>query len=480
MKTLIRFLKRYWIIFTALIISFLMFYPALGSFFTHDDFYFLKISEASSFKEFAGFFNPVKDDQNIGVYRPLPLRVYYFLGTSVFNLNPLGLRAVSFITFFLDILLVGYLAKLLTKNNKISSLSIFLYAVSVTHFGQIYYVGAFQELLITLLVLSSVIFFVKDKVVLSFIFFILSLMCKETAVTLPGLFVLVFLHQKYTKVSKVSFKKFVISLVPFVLLLGVYLYLKFFHFGTIEGDSYIWDFSPTRAANTVMWYLLWSLNLPETLVDFIGPGLNINPNLMKYWSADIIPIALLFAAQLILIIYAFIKFKIRKNIIFILFCALWFLATISPVIFLPLHKFTYYLTLPLFGVVLFLAKLLEGRKGVFCIVFCFVWVFSSILTLRLTVKTNWITQGVKVSERVYVYFKENYNDFNSKNITFIDTPEDGQLPWSPTETLKTTISDKNFFLVFFPDLADRVNYVGSGEAPDSSTQIINSRQFLGY
>ena len=471
-KKITVFFKKYWLIIISLLLSLLMFYPSLGSFFTHDDFYFLKISQASDFTQFINFFDPVHDPMHIGVYRPLPLRVFYFLGTSVFNLNPIGMRIISFITFFVDIILVGYLVKMITKNDKAAGISVFLYAVSVTHFGQLYYIGAYQELLITFLTLLSVIFFGKSKVVASFIIFILALMCKETAVVIPGLLAALYLFQSLRDKKKISFKKLLLYLAPFVLTTLIYLYLHFFHFGTIEGDSYVWDFSPARALNTIAWYFLWSLNLPEMLVDFVGPGFHINPNLFKFWSSQIIPIFILFTIQFLAVAAAFLKTKIRDSKFLILFSIFWFSATILPVVFLPIHKFTYYLTLPLIGVVLFLSYLIGDSK--LKILFCIVWLSLSVLGLRLTLNTNWITQGVKVSEKVHVYFKENNTNFDGKTIVFIDTKDDEVLPWSPTETVKTVISNKNFFDLFYPSLSKNVSYGGDGDVK------IISRQFLGY
>lgn len=460
----------------SIIISLMIFYPALLSFFTHDDFYFLKISKVENASQFISFFDPINDIQNIGVYRPLPLRVYYFLGTYIFNLNPLGLRIISFLTFFINILLVGYLTEIIIKKKNAPAIASFLYAVSVTHFGQLYYIGAYQELLITFFTLLSVISFAKTKIITSFIFFIAALMCKETAVVIPGLIASLYLFQNLTNKKKYNFKKLFLLLTPFVLIVFLYLYFHFFHFGTIEGDSYVWDFSPIRAINTALWYILWSLNLPEMLVDFVGPGIRFNPNLFKYWSKEIIPIFVLFVLQIFIICYVFLKSINKKLLPFtyhlLTFSILWFLLTILPVLFLPLHKFTYYLTLPLVGVVLLFTYIIHNSR--FLILFCFVWLTLSLFSLELTINTNWITQGVEISNRVYTYFKNNSVGMEGKTISFIDTPEDKNLPWSPTETVKTVISDKNFFDLYFPDISNNISYNGEGEIK------INSRQFLGY
>ena len=489
MRKVFPFLKKHWLPLAAFIIATLMFSPSLSGFFTHDDFYFLKIADVSSWKDFLGFFNPVRDMEGIGVYRPLTLRVFYYLGVTLFNLNPLGLRIIAFLTFFADILLVGFLAKLLTGSIKVSALSLFLYATSVTHFGQLYYIGAFQELFLTLTFLSSVIFFIKYEIgskkdsgfknlIISLILFLLSLMSKETAVMLPAVLVLVHLYLKVSKKIKVSTKKAVFSLIPYITILLIYLALHFLIFGLIKGDSYIWDFSILRAVNTTFWYFLWSLNLPETLIDFIGPGIHLNPNLLKYWSGDIIPIFALFVIQTTLIIYAFLK-SIKSSTInhwqLFFFSVGWFILTLLPVVFLPLHKFTYYLTLPLIGVIFLLSYFFTNLKSKIYILFCLVWVAVSVFSLRLTTKTNWITQGVETSGRVNSYFKENRDILNSKEISFIDLPEDADLPWSPTLTLKTVLSEYNFFDVFYPELRDHASY-GNEKAEFK----IRSRQLLGY
>jgi hypothetical protein len=482
-------IRRYWKPLAIFIVPLAMFWPSLFGFFTNDDFFFLRIAHVSSFKDFFNFFNLLNDVGGIGVYRPLTLRVFYFLGVELFRLNPMPLHVISFITFFINIFMVGRLVELLTKNHKIALLSSFLYATSVTHFGQLYYIGAFQELFLTLLFLSSVIFFIKNKVKTSMFLFVLALMSKETAVVIPFVLIATHFYLRLTSVAKVSLRKLTAMLTPYFVILGIYLFLHFHNFGTISGDSYVWDFSPSRAVNSIGWYGLWSLNLPEMLVDFVGPGLHLNPNLLKYWAQEIIPIFILFFIQVAIMIGLFFKFVksakgVNKNSWYlIIFSLFWFAATLLPVLFLPVHKFTYYLTLPLFGVVLILGYLLnEARLNRIVIgLFLAVWTIMSFLTLRLTINTNWIIQGAKTSERVYQYFKANRASLAGSKIIFVDTLEDKSLPWSPTATLKTVLSGNNFFYVFYPEFSEKVKFADSGEFTlGKGMIIIKSRQFLGY
>jgi len=494
---IIKFVKKYWAQLLACIAALIMFFRSLPMFYTNDDFFFLKIAKVTSVGDFINFFNPIKDPEGIGVYRPLTLRVYYFLTVQFFHLSPLPLRIISFVTFFLIIFLVWKLAKMLTGSSKVAALSSLLYAVSVTHFGQLFYIGMFQELCLTALFLASIICFIKyainakkkyqfGKLVMSFILFVLAIMSKETAVVLPFVLILAFIYLKLVKKIKMSAKVIIYSLLPYFVVLGTYLFIHFRYFGLISGDSYVWDFSPAKALNTLTWYGLWSLNLPGMLLDFIGPGIHINPNLLKYWSNEIIPIFIFFVLQIFVILGLIIKLvrsdkKSNSKWYFVIFSILWFVGTLVPVLFLPIHKFSYYLTLPLVGMVFILSYLLADLKPRVYIPFLIIWITLSILSLHLTIETDWIVRGENVSQNVYSYFSQNRENFANKNIVFIDTPLDANLPWSPTATLKTVLSDQNFFEVFYPNLSTKVKYVGLTQIKKSSdTQVINSRQFLGY
>jgi hypothetical protein len=312
-----------------------------------------------------------------------------------FHSSPLPLRIISFITFFADIYLVGKLSNLLTKNNKIAVISLFLYAVSATHFGQLYYVGMFQELCVTFFFLLSVIFFVRCELdnkssiivtVYSFVFFILALLSKETAVMIPFAFVAIYFYLLTAKRIDLSIRKIAIKILPFVFVLIAYLFLHFYYFGVLAGDSYVWNFSLAKLANTVTWYGVWSLGIPEMFVDFFGPGLHVNPNLFLYWSLQVIPILILFISECVLLIYMFIKTRNSKKYIILLFGGLWFLITLLPVAFLPIHKFSYYLTLPLVGMVILISYLVSYQKKIIGCLFCGVWFAISLVNLNLAYK----------------------------------------------------------------------------------------------
>ena len=480
-------MKKLFLIF---ITSLVIFFPSFFVFYTNDDFFFLKISQAGNIPDFINFFNILKGPDGFGVYRPLTTQVFYYIGEKLFGTNPFYLHTISFLFFFGVIYLVYRLIKEIGGGEKTALIAAFLYAVSATHFGHLYYLATFQELGMSFFVLLSCLSFLRNKKPLSFIFFVLALMSKETAVITPFLLGITYFYQRFQEKSRVDFKKLTISLLPYFLVLIFYFGIRLYSYGFAVGDSYIWDFSAKKFANTVFWYILWSFNIPETLVDFIGPGLRVNPNLSKYWAREIFPILTLFLVQMAGVAFVIAKYMFEngKNIILkkdpaLVFSWLWFLITLLPVVFLPIHKFTFYLTLPLIGIVFRIGYLFERSKvnNIFITAFLGVWTTLSILTVNHSVKTSWITQGENLSKKALQYFQDKKAEIGLKEIYLVDIKEDGGLPWSPTVVVKTALSDKNFFYVFFPEMAGNVNYWGSEKLPKvDNIYIINSRQFLGY
>jgi hypothetical protein len=214
------------------------------------------------------------------------------------------------------------------------------------------------------------------------------------------------------------------------------------------------------------------------LVDFVGPGLRVNPNLFKFWSQSIIPILVISGILLTTFIILSWKFLI-KGFRLMIFTLAWFLIAISPVLFLPFHKFVYYLTLPLIGVVIYISSLLVSfKKNYLILLFGTLWIMGSYLTLRLTNETHWVSRGGKTAQRVDKYFRENKDLFvKFSKIAFIDTEKDSNLPWKPSEVVKSSLSDENYFKVFYPGRFEV--YYGNEDLSEDVIKI-EARQFIGY
>jgi hypothetical protein len=364
-----------------------------------------------------------------------------------------------------------------------------LYAFSATHFGQLYFLAT-QEIIYGFFFFLSVWMFLRfleegkrKFLIYSFVGFLATLASKEPAVTLPFVLGLVYFFFRVQKLTKLNFRGVILTLTPYFILLATYLYLRFFHYGFAQGDSYLWAFVPKRIINSLGWYTLWSFNLPEMLVDFVGPGLKLNPNLLKYWSSEIIPIFILVVTQICLLVFIVGQrfrqlFLNRESRILILFSGLWFIGTLVPVLFLPIHKFTFYLTVPLFGMVLVISHLLiNSHKSLTTISFLGLYLLTSLICLSLTSDVSWITRGQATAKRVYNHFLLNREAYSQKTIILRDTENDAVLPWSPTETVRVILSNSDFFDVFFPG-EFKIIYAKEGLAKGDI--VLPARQFLGY
>lgn len=477
--------KPYLTLLLIFLLIFLLFYPSLFTFFTHDDFFLLKISNIHSLKEFFTFFSLFKSPEGLGMYRPLSMQSFYFLAWKVFKLNPLGLHIISFLTFFILVYLVYDLSYILSGKIATSLITTFVYAVSSSHFAHLYFLGVYQELSMSVFFLLALIFSVrfwrqkrKRLYLLSFLFFILSLLSKETATVLPLVLVIVYFYLgRLKKNSLLSLKHFLLSLFPFILILSLYFYMRFSYYGFPKGDSYVWQISP-RILNTLFWYFLWSFNIPEFVIDFVGPGLKINLVPLIYWRWYLIPILFL-----VLLCFSFLAIalsksvKIRKIRMGIMFCLLWFLTTLLPVVFLPLHKFAYYLTLPLFSVAFGVSVLMSTlRNKRFLTLFLILWFLASIISIKITYRTHWVVNGAITSKRVYDYL--HLNNITKGDLIFYDLPEDLNLGWVPSESLKDALSDTDFFGVFFPGI--RVQYLDKVPNNVKSGIKLRARGFLNF
>jgi len=484
-----------------LVILFL-FYPALSNFYTHDDFFCFNIAQATTLKEFVQFFDPLHSPTGWGYYRPLFTQVLYYFIANVFNYNSVAAHLLALVMFLIVCALVYKLLLQLTENKYQSYLGIFLYAASASHFTHLYTI-ANQELGHAIFFLLSVILFIKylnsrerKYITFSVLTFIAALMSKELAVTLPIILILTYFFLILQRKIKLNIKDFVRIHIPYFTVLVIYLYLHIFHYGMIQGDSYIWSISLGTLLNSLVWYGLWSVNVPKMLSDFVGPGLNLNPKLMLYWGRQIIPIALLFAAfcsiTLAMIITTVRKYK-REDYLLYIFAFIWFSLILSPVLFLQWHKFWDYLTLPLIGIVLVLSFLIVKTQTILKkkylllakilpLIFLTIFTFQSRLTLNLAYETEWTTTGAGTARRVYDYFNNNFKLKDDEYITvvFYDTAKDTDLPWSPSEQLKVILSDNNFFEVFYGGKIKAV-YSYLGDVTDKDNVImIPARQFLGY
>lgn len=339
------------IIYSAVLI---LYYPALFTYFSHDDFFHFKVSLTNgSLREFINFFgfHPFEERQ-IAFYRPIFREVLYNIFYNLFGLNHLPFRILAFAIHFINIYLVFVFMQMLLRRRFISYFTAFFFAITAANVAPFYYLaGGIQTQGATLFILLSVITFLcylEEKQIklkyYSFAFFSLALASHEQSAIIPILLSgLIIIKYRF----KTALKK-IVSLWPLFLLVLIYVYLNLAVIGYSSAETqYKIVFSIKSTIQTFLWYLVWGLGLPETFVDFLLPGFKLNPSLMRYWGNYYRIIFPTFFISLTSIIFAkiYLLIKQEKRLFDkgLFFLVIWHPLGILPVIFLPAHKSTHYL-----------------------------------------------------------------------------------------------------------------------------------------
>ncbi len=457
----------------------LFYLPVLGNFFSADDWFHLRITQIDSPQQLLNFFSFSQNPQTASFYRPLSTQVFFFIFQNFFGLNSVAyyLFGLGLFTYIL------YLIKKLSERflpSTIDYLPSIIYGLSVSNFTRVYFVSAYQELFMVIFSLLSIINF-KSKPKLSLLYFVLALMSKETAIVLPALIFLLNSKDKKSLASTIyDLPVRQAGLRSTILISVVFLYFRLFHFGLAAGDSYIWNFAPDKFANTLMWYILWSFGAPELLVDYVGSGLKLMPRLFtdyKYWWPFIVfPLTTIIASSSYLLLRNFKKL----NLYFWIFIA-FFVISLSPVLFLPSHKFALELGLPLVGFSLALALLFQKAKPYF-LLFTFTLFLTYNLSMNyLTYTRHYSVSRGKIVKKVYQYFTQNYPRPPEINyFEFINDAKDNGEIWGQSRQISQALSGSDFFKVYYRNPAYMVYYQDSSTRPPSTPTPIqlSTKQFL--
>lgn len=456
--------------------------PSLKTFFFGDDFFNMKASQIDNPSEIISYFSFQKNSHSTTFYRPLTTQVFFLAGNLLFGLNPLGYRIIVLLFFSLSLYLVYLLVKEISKNEKVALVALFVYGFSSSHFARIYYLSAFCEIGVAVFYLASCLFWIKflekstiKNFAFSVGFFFLALLSKETAVTFPflALGILIFL-------GKIKRAKF---LLPFFLVDIVYLYLRLFHFGGVEGDSYIWDFS-FKVFNTLGWYGIWSFGMPEMFLDFIGPKLVINPKLFVFYPLESKIILGLFVILFLSFLFIFLKefFRSKQNFGFVIFGGFWFFITLLPVLFLPWHKFPLELTVPLFGFSFVMGIILSRANFKIIIFYLTLFLFLNLFSYFLTYRTHWTVRRAEVAQRVIFYLQKNYPQISpGKNIYFFNDSAFIVSGWGASRQIFMALSGSNSFQLFYKNPNLKAFYEDIDGKKDSEDFIkLGTKEFLGY
>jgi tetratricopeptide (TPR) repeat protein len=285
------------------------------------------------------------------MYRPI-LLTSFAIDYAIWKNSPLGYHLTSIILHAVNAILIFIFINWLFKNKLLTALTSLLFIIHPVQTEAIAYASGRTDPLYLFFGLSSLLLFISlfkkgryfiPRYIFSILLFILSLLSKETAIIFPALFILIFFTQKE---YKITFKKLLLLLLPFILLIIIYVSLRltilnfantlnFYKGNNIYSQNLFVRMMTLCAA---FFQYLSVLIFPYDLIFARNVPIITSP--LNFWV-----IAFIFATSLLLI-FSLVFWK--KNKIF-LFSLLWFFITLLPVAgIIPINSILaeHYLYLP--------------------------------------------------------------------------------------------------------------------------------------
>ncbi|MCX6779516.1 MAG: hypothetical protein NTU97_04830 [Candidatus Magasanikbacteria bacterium] len=233
-----KFIQKNWLILVFflvyLIVGLALYSSVLNSFFVSDDFDWLTRAKETPHTFSAYFLKNSNGGVDGGVFRPLT-QLSYLLDFSIFGTNPVIFHLVNFIFFIGTALNIYWLVLLISQKKWLAFLSGLFFIILPNHPEAVTWISGRGDVLSAFFYILALAMYVKFRqgkkvwllavAVLSFFFSILS---KEMGMSLPGVIVLyeLLFISGWKKDSWLGVIKRGLYLLPFVFVLGLYLFLR--------------------------------------------------------------------------------------------------------------------------------------------------------------------------------------------------------------------------------------------------------------
>lgn len=482
--------KTNFIIGFVIFICLILFLPGFFTYFHQDDFIHLSYSQTLS--QVIAAFNIFQKGE-FPFYRPIPTQLYFYLGKSIFGFNPLGYHIVNFLIFCLNVFLVFRLVRFITKSQITALIAIIFFAVNSTHFAPLYSAAYVHELFYVLFGVLTVGNFLQKNYLRSMLFFIAALMTKETAVVLPTIIVLIYV---FTEKKIIPAKLLKIS-TPYFVILSVYLFAHFIYYGIATGPSYSFIFGkPTL--NILAWYFLWALSTPNILIDFIGPGLRINPVFFQVSQINgiiyfvLFPLLIIFGSVLLIKLAGLaVRDKNWHKLKPVLFGMCWFVVGMIPLIIFPLHKLATEQAFSLVGLSMALASLTVAVYKhtkiykALSIIFIITYIVIAVNSILLGRKTHWIVISARQAHETISFLETNYPKLPDDAIIYFRNGEIKIAPYGSSRQLYQALGNGSGLKLVLNKPHLQLYFEDLGQVPpkvkqDKKIIQIDSSKLLGY
>lgn len=441
------------LVIVSIALSLALYLEVFSYYFFQDDFNEIILSRAQNFQQFLHLFRFI--DERAG-YRPLGLQIYFSMSHSLFGLNPLAFKMVAYLFLLGSYYLIVTLVTKIAGNRYVGFLTGTFWLLSSIHFMPLAWAAGAWLLIGTFFFLLAARFFLeyiesnKTKYyVLSFSAFILTAGSFEFFISWPIIFGFYHYFILKNKILK-SLKLFT----PFILTTLIYVFIRRFIVSLPSISEYNLALN-LESLRVLFWYLLWTFNVPEEFKKQALTHLLVfnKTFLLEFWQLVIktfLSTAIVFTFTIIVpLVYVFKK-KISVNYKIIILSLVWFLASILPMLLLPNHTFSMYLTLPAIGVYFLISYLLISLKKQYLILtILIIWLFSSYTTISFYKDSSYIVRSQQVARDFEASIKNQFSSLPKGSVVFY--------PESDSRTIQA-LFDQRAIQVIYNDPTLRIYY----------------------
>ncbi|MBD3359680.1 MAG: hypothetical protein GF365_03165 [Candidatus Buchananbacteria bacterium] len=234
-----------WLFLGLILLNLAFFAINLNDFFLSDDFDWIYSTKTSQYSLLDYFSANYFGEQGVGgSYRPM-FNLIFSLAYNLFGLNPLGYHLINLIfhigVCFLIYLLTLTLFENYKEKNKVAILAALFFAILPNHSEAIIWIAAVGDPLAAFFYLLSfylyILFRKKEKfyfLVISILSFIIAILTKELAITLP---LLILVWELYEGISKNNFflREIITRVIGYFAILLFYLLARYWAIGLFFG-----------------------------------------------------------------------------------------------------------------------------------------------------------------------------------------------------------------------------------------------------
>lgn len=427
---------------------FAIYSPMISSYFVLGELRQINYSIPETWKDVMRFFTS-RGWESV-YYRPI-VKLTLWMNFSLFNLNPIGYHVFNLCFHFFNTVLVLHFANLLTKDKNISTIAALTFAAHPIHTDAVTRILNNNSLTSTFFYMLAVISFIKyvslserkrAYFAITILTFILSLLSRESAISLPAvLFLYEFIHyRRKQRAVELAFIKegsdrlirsWISKYIPFLLVLFLFFAFRAFILKSGMPGRYIGLETPLRVS-----YHFLQLFVP----------INIHTFNFQNFSQLLLNMVILFTSLPIMLVpILHTHFQISRNIL--TYCSLWVLITSFPLYFMSLAFMSQDRLLYISSVgssILLATCIMKGyyhlkkhigmwsKIALIFVLFCLLSSWS----LRAIQRNRIYPQVGAIAQNILLQFKNMYPEFpKGSNLYIINFPSyfftDGETPLSP-------------------------------------------------